>query len=104
MRKFLLKLAVSECTFILAPHKMKKWGTKRFNSYFAYEIYSKRGEALLLQNEIGKAVIDFQYAIKIKPSYFHAYLMLSECYMRLGDNENAKKVLELGRDRAAKKK
>ena len=104
IRKLLLKYAVDEFTFIIAPHKMKKWGNERFNSYFAYEIYSKRGEALLLQNEIGKAAIDFQHAIKIKPSYFHAYLMLSECYMRLGDNENAKKILELGRARAAKKK
>ena len=104
MRKFLLKLSVSEFTFVIAPHKMKKWGTKRFNSYFAYKIYSKRGEAFLLQNEIGKAAIDFQHSIKIKPSYFYAYLMLSECYKRLGDNENAKKILELGRDRAANQK
>ena len=68
------------------------------------KVWLKRGEALILKNEISKAAQSFQESIKLKPDYFEAYVMLSVCYRRLGDNKKAEKILEIGRARSGKKK
>lgn len=95
-REFDLSSAISEFGFVF-KHSHR-------DSPVLYEVYYKNGEALMLQNEINKAIHSFWKSIELKSNYFNSYLMLSECYKRLGNNEKAEKILEIGRTRIGKKK
>ena len=98
-----LKWAIGEFSFTLEPGKVKSY-TRVFILTFLPSIYYKRGEAYLLSNNFSMAINDFSSVIKIRPTYYKAYLSLSECYRRIGDNENAEKILLLGKQRAKDKK
>jgi len=94
--KFDLDSALKEFNFVI------KYSIK--DSFILYKVYYNRGEVYMLQNKIAKAVQNFWKSIKLKPDYFNSYLMLSECYKRLDNNEKAEKILEIGRTRIGKKK
>jgi tetratricopeptide (TPR) repeat protein len=94
-----LNWAVGEFDFVI------NWVKKLNTSLpFLYEVWYKKGEALVLKDEIAKAIQSFSQSIKLKPDYFPSYAMLSACYQRLGHYEKAKEILEIGRTRAGKKK
>ncbi len=97
-----LKYAIGELSFSIKPRKVKTY-SKLFIFTFLPSIYFKRGEAYLFNNDVPEAINDFLSVIKIKPTFYQAYLKLSECYRRLGDNENAEKILLLGEQHARKK-
>jgi tetratricopeptide (TPR) repeat protein len=95
-RPFDLGSAISEFSFVIK-------NSPKY-SFILYEVYCKRGETYLLMDQISNAAKDFYKSIEFKPDYFNAYILLSECYTRLGDKKNAEAVLELGRSRAAQAK
>lgn len=96
-RKFNIDSAVKEFDFVIKHSSNERLAVM-------YEVWHKRGEALMLLNEIGEAVKSLRQSIKLNPDYFPSYLMLSDCYKRLGNNEKAEKILEIGRTRIGKKK
>jgi len=101
-KDFLLKIAINEFSFSLDPEKIKTF-SKEFIKVFLPAMYYKRGETLLLQGEAVKAIADFESSIKIEPSNYVAYVMLSECYKRLGRLTEAEKILQLGQERSRNK-
>ena len=99
-KKAALNGAVAQ--FDVVINIMKKHGRDPKSLPVFYQIYVKKGEALLTLGENAKAMRAFTNAIKLKPDFYYSYLKLSECYVKIGDNENAKKILEIGKKKAAK--
>jgi tetratricopeptide (TPR) repeat protein len=61
------------------------------------EIYVKRGDFMRSNKKNEAAAIkDYYQAIQMKPSYAPAYLRLSDVYKKLGNIEEAKKILKQG--------
>lgn len=100
-KNYLINRAISEFGFVLDPAKLPRYN-KRFNQTFLPIVYSKRGEAYLMLNNSSKALDDLRRAIKYKPSYYYAYVLMSQCYRSVGDVQNAEKILELGNSRKQK--
>jgi tetratricopeptide (TPR) repeat protein len=95
-RSFDLNSATKEFSFVI-QHSPK-------DSFILYEVYYKRGESYVLKGETINAMKDLNQAISLKPDFINAYVMLSECYRRIGDLDNAQAVLETGRSRATQSK
>ncbi len=96
---FFLKRAIDEFSFNLSKvdlNNLKSHNAKFLTDFFPAMFY-KRGTAYFYKNETTKAMFDFYAAIKIKPSYYPAYQMLSNCYMVLGNPKKAKEILDLGK-------
>lgn len=100
-RTHLIKSAINEFGFVLNPNKYPKY-SKLFKRKFLPVVLSKRAEAYMLLNDIPNAIRDLHAAIKITPSYYNAYLMLSKCYQSIGNTETAAKVLEIGKQHKRK--
>jgi tetratricopeptide (TPR) repeat protein len=93
-RSFDIDSSINEFSFVI-NHSPR-------DSFVLFEVYFKRGESYMLKNDITKAMKDFLDTIALKPDYFNAYFMASECYKRIGDIKNAETMLELGRSRSRK--
>lgn len=60
------------------------------------EIFLQRGRAYLRLKDSGKAILDFQKAIKLKPSYAAPYSALIDLYIEQGRIKEAKETLAEG--------
>jgi tetratricopeptide (TPR) repeat protein len=101
-RDSLIKLSIGEFSFILKePGYLSN---REFQLDFGCHIFYARGDAYLTMGNFAQAARDFISAIKLHPSFPDAYLGLSECYKRLGNEEKAKEVLELLKSRVSKGK
>ena len=94
-RTFLLKSAVGEFSFVLDDRKIPQY-TKAFKLTFLPAVLSRRAEAYMLLKQIPSAIKDLHMALKIKPSYYSAYVFLSRCYKSIGDNAKASEMLRIG--------
>ncbi len=93
-REFYIKIALGELSFSLVPEKIKTF-SKRFKKVFLPEIYTRRGEVHLLNNDYANAALDFKRALQYNKKFGKAYLLLSRCYQQAGDAENAQKMRQL---------
>ena len=96
-RKFNLESAVKEFDFVIQHGK----GT---GLKVMYEVWYKRGEALILLNRYPEAVQSFRNSIKLEKKFYAAYVKLSQCYLKLGLKKKAKDVLAQGRKMKNKNK
>jgi|WetSurMetagenome_2_1015567.scaffolds.fasta_scaffold619552_1 tetratricopeptide (TPR) repeat protein len=94
-RGFDLRAAIGEFGFVI-QHSPP-------SSFVLYEVYYKRGEAFLLNDDLENAMKDFNKSAALKPEFLNAYVMLSECYRRVGDEKRAEEVIKLGQSRAGQK-
>jgi len=92
VRRFDIDSAISEFTFVITNSPSE--------SFVLYDVYCKRGEAHMFANDLPNATKDFRKSIELKPDLQNAYLLLSECYTRIGDLKSADAIIELGRTRS----
>jgi len=85
---FWLENVISEFDYVLG-HKDPK---KKINA----EIFTKKGQVLLMLNKNMEAVNSFYNAIKFNKKYVPAYLSLSQYLNKIGDRDGACKILKLG--------
>jgi len=64
------------------------------------EIHTKKGEALIQLDRAGEGLLEFQRAIKLKPSYWQAYAASSDYYKTTGQTAKAREWLEKGLEAA----
>lgn len=86
--RLLLKLATNEFSYVIerAPESFM----------LLPEMLTQRARVYLRLNEIGKAIMDFNAAIKVGPTYAPAYAGLIDLYVDLKNIKEAKKVYEAG--------
>lgn len=96
---FFLGHAINEFNFELSrfdPSKYNRGKSKFIDTFYPAMTY-KRGEAYFYKKNITKAMMDFYTVIKMKPSFFLPYSMLSQCYLLLDQPQKARKILEHGK-------
>lgn len=100
-KNFLIKSAISEFSFILDPVKRTQYNYKFIRTYLP-SVFFKRGEAYYMMNQPGEALKDLYQVVKLKPAYYPAYVLMSQCYRAVGDVTNAKKILMVGEKKRKK--
>ena len=93
-RKFYLKGAVGEYDYLLR-HCLPE------NS-FRYLFHYKKAEALVALNDLRSAITELTSSLNYKNDFVPAYLVLSECYSRLGMQKESAEVIELMKQRTGK--
>lgn len=80
--------AVDGCNYVL-EHVSE-------NFYMRPMVLVSRGRALELAKRPAEAIADYETAIRLNPSYYKAYIGLSDAYMAVGDRKAALQAVERG--------
>jgi len=87
-RRYNLQLAVDGCNYAL--------GHSDPNSYMRPMVLVSKGRALELAKRPAEAIADYETAIRLNPSYYKAYIGLSDAYLAVGDRKAALQAVERG--------
>jgi hypothetical protein len=87
-RTYKLQIAAGECDYVL--------NNAEPNFLMRPEILLTKATVLFALKKNVEAVSTVQEAMRIRPDYVHAYLILSNHFAQRGDISNARKILERG--------
>ena len=91
-KKYWIDHALGEFKFVIKNSPVR--------SFILYEVYFKIGELYFYSGDYTMASSNFRKSIYHKKDFYYAYVMLSECYTNTGLIDEAKKVLELGKQQS----
>jgi len=87
LKKFALERAIAHFNYTL-EHK----GSPVFHSF----TYLKRGKAYELSGNAVKALFDYEHALQLKPKNISVHIALIDVYIKLGDLDNARELVNHG--------
>ena len=100
--------ALNHAKLSVGDHTSKKYALEKAIDNFSYTlghsespiyrpfVYLKRGEAYELAGNVSAAMEDYWQAIKLKPKSLPIHLALIDAYIKLGDLDNARKLVTRG--------
>jgi len=66
------------------------------STFFHSFIYLQRGKAYELGGNTAKALTDYQHALQLKPKNISVHIALIDAYIKLGDLDNARELVNQG--------
>lgn len=87
-KKDSLNQAIDGCNYAL--------GHSDPNSYMRPMVLVSKGRALEIAKRPAEAIQAYETAIKLNPSYYKAYIGLSDAYLAIGDRKSALQAVETG--------
>jgi len=86
-KKYAIQRAISHFEYTLSH---------AINTSYNWYVFLKRGETYELSGDRVKALSDYQKAISLKPKSIAIHIALIDIYIKLGDLDNARKLVSRG--------
>ncbi|XSG86402.1 MAG: tetratricopeptide repeat protein [Methylohalobius sp. ZOD2] len=96
-KDYRLKQAIGEFDYVIGA---KRPGSKMYQAY----VRVNRAKAYEMKDDLGASLRDLADAIRMAPKFPYSYARMSDLYLKMGNHEDARKVLHQGLKSAPKSK